>query len=79
MQIAKELVWFKIGPNSVYKKFDGFMHEIEFSRCHADYCCYVKKYDNNFIIVLFYIDDILIADSCTQQMNKLKDQSSSKF
>ncbi|KAL2226309.1 UNVERIFIED_CONTAM: Retrovirus-related Pol polyprotein from transposon TNT 1-94 [Sesamum indicum] len=68
-----------MAPRQWYKKFDNFMLEIGFSRCNADHCCYVKRFDEFFIILLLYVDDMLIAGSNVKEINRLKDQLSRKF
>ena len=45
----------------------------------ADHCYYVKNFDKNLIILLFYIDDILILDPDMQERNNLKWKFSNHF
>lgn len=71
-KLWKSLYSLKQAPRQWYMKFDEFVHEIEFSRFHADYCCYVKRYDNSFITLLLYIDDILKAGSYAQEVTSWK-------
>ena len=62
-----------------YKKFDSFMHRIGFKRCEADHCCYVKFFDNSYMILLLYVDDMLIVGSDIEEINNLKKQLSKQF
>ncbi|RVW47730.1 Retrovirus-related Pol polyprotein from transposon TNT 1-94 [Vitis vinifera] len=55
------------------------MHRIGFKRCEADHCCYVKSFDNSYIILLLYVDDMLIAGSDIEKINNLKKQLSKQF
>ena len=55
------------------------MHKIIFKRCEANYCCYVKFFDNPFIILLLYVDDILIVASSIEEINNLKKQLLKQF
>ena len=48
------------------------MHRIGFKRCEADYCCYVKFFDNSYIILRLYVDEMLIAGSGIEEINNLK-------
>ncbi|RVW88928.1 Retrovirus-related Pol polyprotein from transposon TNT 1-94 [Vitis vinifera] len=59
-KLRKSLYGLKQAPRQWYKKFDNFMHRIGFKRCEADHCCYVKSFDNSYIILLLYVDDMLI-------------------
>ena len=69
----------KQAPRQWYKKFDSFMHRIGFKRCKTDHCCYVKFFDNSYIILLLYVDDMLIAGSSIKEINDLKKQLSKQF
>ena len=62
-----------------YKKFDSFIHRIGFKRCEANHCCYVKSFDNSYIILLLYVDDMFIAGSDIEKINNLKKQLSKQF
>ncbi|KAL2253255.1 UNVERIFIED_CONTAM: Retrovirus-related Pol polyprotein from transposon TNT 1-94 [Sesamum indicum] len=78
-RLKKSLYGLKQAPRQWYRKFDNFMLEIGFSRCNADNCCYVKRFDDFFIILLLYVDDMLIAGSNVKEINRLKDQLSRRF
>ena len=52
------------------------MHRIRFKRCEADHCCYVQSFDNSYIILLLYVDDMLIVGSSIEEINNLKKQLS---
>jgi len=47
--------------------------------CNADHCYYFKKVKSSFIILLFYVDDMLIAGANLEEINNLKKQLSSEF
>ena len=55
------------------------MHRIRFKRCEADHCCYVKSFDNSFIILLLYVDNMLITWSSIEKIKNLKKQLSKQF
>ena len=55
------------------------MHKIGFKRCEADHCSYVKFFDNFYIILLLYVDDMIIAGSSIEKINNLKKQLSKQF
>ena len=48
------------------------MNRTGFKRCEIDHCCYVKFFDNSYIILLLYVNDMLIAESSTKETNNLK-------
>ena len=78
-KLRKSMYGLKQVPRQWYKKFDNFMHRIRFTRCEADHCCYVKSFDNSYIILLLYVDDMLIAGSSIEEINNLKKQLSKQF
>ena len=75
-KLKKSVYGLKQAPRQWYKKFDSFMHKIGFKRYEADHCCYVKFFDNSYIILLLYVDDMLIAGSSIEEINNLKKQLS---
>ena len=78
-RLKKSLYGLKQAPRQWYKKFDSFMSSHGFTRCQADHCCYFKKTDNNFIILLLYVDDMLVAGSNMQEIVNLKLKLSKQF
>ncbi|KAL4568134.1 hypothetical protein LXL04_023736 [Taraxacum kok-saghyz] len=46
-----------------------------YNKCEMDHCCYQKKFDSSYIILLLYVDDMLIAGSDIQDINKLKNRN----
>ena len=55
------------------------MNRTRFKRCEVDHCSYVKFFDNSYIILLLYVDDMLIVGSSTEEINNLKKQLSKQF
>ena len=55
------------------------MYRTRFKRCEVDHCCYIKFFDNSYLILLLYVDDMLIAGSSTKEINNLKKQLSKQF
>ena len=55
------------------------MHRIGVKRCEAGHYCYVKSFDNSYIILLLYVDDMLIVGSSIEEINNLKKQLSKQF
>ncbi|KAE8683538.1 hypothetical protein F3Y22_tig00111200pilonHSYRG00002 [Hibiscus syriacus] len=78
-KLKKSLYGLKQAPRQWYKKFDSFMSSSGFTRCQADHCCYIKRFDNSFIILLLYVDDMLVAGSDMQEIINLKQKLSKQF
>jgi len=61
-------------------KFDSFMVSINFSRSYYDSCVYFKELSSReFIYLLLYVNDMLIATSNMEEIVRLKEQLGSAF
>ena len=79
-KLKKSLYWLKQAPRQWYKKFDSFMVSHEYKRTDADHCVYFRKFtDGNFIILLLYVDDMLIAGNDSKLIGKLKERLFKSF
>ena len=60
-KLKKILYGLKEAPRQWYFKFDKFMTEQGYDRCHFDHCVYFKiLYNRRYIILLLYVYDILV-------------------
>jgi len=71
-KLKKSLYGLKQAPRQLYKKFDGFTCSNDFMRCKIDRYCYIKKFDDYYIILLLYVDDMLVAGFSMKEINKVK-------
>ena len=79
-RLKKRLYGLKQAPRQWYLKFDRFMIEQGYSRCHYDHCVYFKRLENgSYIILLLYVDDMLVARSNMQDINVLKKKLANSF
>ncbi|KAJ0494593.1 putative RNA-directed DNA polymerase [Helianthus annuus] len=78
-KLKKSLYGLKQAPRQWYLKFDNFMGRNGFKRCEMDHCCYLKKFEKSYVILLLYVDDMLIAGSDMKEITKLKKQMSEEF
>jgi len=63
-RLKKSLYGLKQAPRQWYLKFDRFMSEQGYTRCHSNHCVYLKRQnDGSDIILLLYVDDMLFAGS----------------
>ena len=70
----------KLAPRQWYKKFDSFMKNHGFSKTLCDHCIFMKKFgDNDFIIILLYVDDMLIVGHDASRIDNLKRELSKSF
>ena len=79
-RLKKSLYGLKLAPRQWYLKFDKFMSKQGYTRCHSDHCVYLKKQnDGSYIILLFYVDDMLVVGSNMQEINVLKRKLENSF
>nr|GEU31244.1 hypothetical protein [Tanacetum cinerariifolium] len=79
-RLNKSLYGLKHAPRCWYKRFDSFISSLEYNRLHANPCAYFKRFGNNdFIILLLYVDDMLVAGLNKDCINKLKAQLAREF
>lgn len=72
-RLNQSLYGLKQAPRKWYVKFDSFMAKQNFSRCESNHCVYYKSRDNcEFVLLLLYVDDMLVARSSMVEINKLK-------
>ena len=79
-KLKKIMYALKQVPWQWYLKFDKFMGELNYHRCHSNPCVHFKKLDNgSYIILLLYVDDMLVAGSNMQHINDLKQKLARYF
>ena len=72
-RLNKSLYGLKQAPRCWYKRFDSFIMSLGYNRLNADPCAYFKRFGkSNFIILLLYIDDMLVAGPNKDHIEKLK-------
>ena len=50
-----------------------------YTRSEYDHCLYFKRWNDVFIMLVFYVDDILIVSKNMEKINKLKAQMARTF
>ena len=59
--------------------FDRFMVSSGFTRLYTDHCCYFKWFENSYIILLLYVDDMLVVGSSMKEIVNLKAKLTKEF
>ena len=70
-KLKKSLYGLKQAPR-LYLKFDRFMASSGHTRLQADHYYYFKYFENSYIILFWYGDDMLVAGSSMKQIVNLK-------
>ena len=79
-RLMKSLYGLKQAPRQWYKKFESFMTKQSFKKTIVDHCVFIKRYENeNFIILLLYVDDMLIIGQSKSKIVGLNNALSKSF
>jgi len=79
-RLTKSLYGLKQAPRCWYKRFDSFIISLGYNRLYSDHCAYCKSSgDNDFIILLLYVDDMLVIGPNKDQIQELKAQLAREF
>ncbi|KAK9200365.1 hypothetical protein WN944_015562 [Citrus x changshan-huyou] len=79
-RLNKSLYGLKQAPRCWYKRFDSFIMSLGYNKLSSDHCAYYKRFeDNDFIILLLYVDDMLVAGPNKDQVQELKAQLAREF
>ena len=79
-RLTKSLYGLKQAPRCWYKRFDSFIISLGYNRLNSDHCAYFKRVgDNDFIILLLYVDDMLVAGPNKDRVQELKAQLAREF
>ena len=79
-RLRKSLYGLKQALRKWYKKFESVMCEQGYKKTTSDHCVFIKKLsDDNFIILLLYVDDMLIVGKDISMIDRLKKQLGESF
>ena len=79
-KLKKSLYGLKQAPRQWYKKFESVMGEQCYKKTTSDHCVFVQKFsDDDFIVLLLYVDDMLIVGQNVYRINNLKKQLNKYF
>ena len=79
-RLRKSLYGLKQSPRQWYKRFDTYMLKIGYTRCLYDCCVYYHVFeDGEFILLLLYVDDMLIACREMSKIQELKKKLGAEF
>jgi len=62
-----------------YKRFDSFIISLGYNRLSSDHCTYYKRFEEDFMILLLYVDDMLMIGPNKDRVQKLKAQLAREF
>ena len=50
-----------------------------FKKCESDHCVYIKRDDQDIILVVLYVDDLIVASSNNELLKSTKMELSTRF
>jgi len=77
--MLEKSLWLEKTLRQCYLKFDRFMVSSGYTRLQTDCYCYLKHFENSYIILLLYVDDMLVPGSTMKDNVNLKAQSVREF
>ena len=79
-RLIKFLYGLKQSPRQWYKRFEQFIKGQKFTRSEHDHCVYFRRLlDRDFIYLLLYVDDMLIASKNRDEIERLKKRLAFEF
>lgn len=74
-KLFKTLYGLKLFPRAWYKKIDEYFNSQSLKRSHENPNIYILRNTNGFIIIIFYVDDLIIVCNNKEFLSKTKDHS----
>ena len=79
-KLKKSLYGLKQSPRQWYKRFNSFIRGKRYTHSHYDPCVYYNKLlTGEYIYLLLYVDDMLIASKSRSTIDTLKKDLFSEF
>ncbi|OWZ04384.1 Gag-pol Polyprotein [Phytophthora megakarya] len=78
-ELKNNIYGLKHAPKIWYNVLHKFFTGLGFVRCNTQYCIYVQKVGEHWIIVVVYVDDLTIMSKDMRLINQLKSDLSSRF
>uniref|UniRef100_A0AAV1UWT9 Reverse transcriptase Ty1/copia-type domain-containing protein n=2 Tax=Peronospora matthiolae TaxID=2874970 RepID=A0AAV1UWT9_9STRA len=78
-KLKRSLYGLKQSPRMWNQTIDGFMIKMGFKKCESDHCIYIKRDDQDMILVVLYVDDLILASSNNELLKSTKMALSKRF
>uniref|UniRef100_A0AAV1VKE2 Polyprotein n=1 Tax=Peronospora matthiolae TaxID=2874970 RepID=A0AAV1VKE2_9STRA len=78
-KLKRSLYGLKQLPRMWNQTIDGFMIKMGFKKCESDHCIYIKRDDQDMILVVLYVDDLILASSNNELLKSTKMALSKRF
>ncbi|KAG7585301.1 Reverse transcriptase RNA-dependent DNA polymerase [Arabidopsis thaliana x Arabidopsis arenosa] len=78
-RLKKSIYGLKQASRQWFLKFSVSLQNLGFSKCHGDHTLFIRTYGSEFIAVLVYVDDIMIASTTQEGATKLTEALKQSF
>ena len=78
-QLKRSLYGLTQSPRTWNQTIDKFMLELDFKKCETDHCIYVKRADQDMILVALYVDDLVLASNNDELLKSTKKVLGDRF
>ena len=78
-RLKKSIYGLKQASRQWYKKFSTALLQLGFIKCHGDHTLFVRSYGTEFLAVLVYVDDIVIASTSQDGADQLTEALKQSF
>jgi uncharacterized cupredoxin-like copper-binding protein len=78
-RLNKALYGLKQAPRSWYSRIDRHLMNLGFEKSPSEFTLYVKKVDNEILVVSLYVDDLFVTGSHEELIYKFKEEMKGAF
>ena len=78
-QLKKALHGLKQAPRTWYSRIDAHMVDLGFKKSLSEFTLYIKKVDDEILVVSPYVDDLLVTRSSKKLIDKFKEEMKDAF
>ena len=78
-QLKKALYGLKQAPRTWYSRIDAHMVDLGFKKSLSEFTLYIKKVDDEILVVSLYVDDLLVTGSSKKLIDKFKEEMKDAF
>ena len=70
-KLTKTLYSLKQAPRDWYERLSSFLIQNNFSKGNVDTTLFIINFENNFLVIQIYIDDIILVLQMNLHVNRL--------
>ena len=79
LRLHKALYGLQQAPRAWNAKLDATLGELGFQRCATEHTLYTRRRGKEELVVGVYVDDLIITDACTENIDSFKHEMTARF